>query len=228
MASAASAVMGLPLSRLWIVMRDTPSMAATCVGVPIDSRMVLYSAAVILQVPRWFDVGVRRVDALPAIIAFGQILNVVCALDKHVFSIVRRAAVNYRALFDFYGVGAGFESCGSQLLRRSPCIAVSGFFSCGGDVVGVHLLLFDLGWPLTGDGERVKRFYGQGNIFFKIILHYGGQRSEGYSGRHAPVLPALDGPARDSGCDGLPDFSDFLIFSAPSIRFLARPNSRLI
>lgn len=48
MASAASCVMSLPVSRLWIVIRDTPRMAATCVGVPIDFRSLLYSVASIL------------------------------------------------------------------------------------------------------------------------------------------------------------------------------------
>lgn len=47
-ASAASSVMSFPLSRLWIVIRETPSMAATCVGVPMDSRISLYSLAVML------------------------------------------------------------------------------------------------------------------------------------------------------------------------------------
>jgi hypothetical protein len=48
-ASAASSVISFPLSRLWIVIRDTPSRAATCVGVPMDLRIVLYSLAVILN-----------------------------------------------------------------------------------------------------------------------------------------------------------------------------------
>ena len=48
MASAASSVIGFPLSRLWMVMRETPRSLATSVGVPIDSRIALYSAAVML------------------------------------------------------------------------------------------------------------------------------------------------------------------------------------
>jgi len=46
-ASAASSVIGLPTSRLWMVIRDTPRSLATCVGVPMDSRSLRYSAAVI-------------------------------------------------------------------------------------------------------------------------------------------------------------------------------------
>lgn len=47
MASAASSVMDFPFSRLWIVIRDTPSRAATCDGVPMASLIALYSLAVI-------------------------------------------------------------------------------------------------------------------------------------------------------------------------------------
>ena len=46
-ARAASSVMSFPLSRLWIVIRETPSRAATCVGVPMDSRIALYSLGLI-------------------------------------------------------------------------------------------------------------------------------------------------------------------------------------
>jgi len=48
-AKADSSVMSFPLSLLWIVMRDTPSRAATCVGVPMDTRSFLYSRDVMLS-----------------------------------------------------------------------------------------------------------------------------------------------------------------------------------
>ena len=53
MASAASSVIGFPLSRLWIVMRETPRSLATSVGVPMASLIALYSAAVMLASVGW-------------------------------------------------------------------------------------------------------------------------------------------------------------------------------